>query len=141
MGAVRIDRRKLKALIDGGGPGGGVTRAVMANARAIASRAADIAPGSIGDTITVKERRNLQGGRAAVITANHPAAKFVHDGTRPHIIRAKNARQLVFFWERENKMFFGKRVSHPGIQNPVPFLTKAAEQLGFRVTNSRRRGG
>lgn len=36
---------------------------------------------------------------------------FVHEGTRPHIIRAKSAKVLA---NRRGGMFFGKTVRHPG---------------------------
>lgn len=34
--------------------------------------------------------------------------------TRPHVIAARAARALSFFWEREGVMFLGQRVNHPG---------------------------
>jgi hypothetical protein len=41
-------------------------------------------------------------------------AASVHDGANPHEIRAKKPN-LVFYWQRENVTFVGKRVNHPGV--------------------------
>lgn len=43
-------------------------------------------------------------------------AASVHEGARPHVIRARNKRLLSFFWEREFTRFVGKKVNHPGIR-------------------------
>lgn len=45
--------------------------------------------------------------------ARHAAS--VHDGAKPHAIVAKKPN-LVFYWERENVTFVGKRVKHPGVR-------------------------
>jgi hypothetical protein len=42
-------------------------------------------------------------------------AASVHEGANPHIIVAKKPN-LVFYWEREDVTFVGKRVNHPGVR-------------------------
>ena len=42
-------------------------------------------------------------------------AASVHDGAIPHVIVARKSN-LVFYWEREDVTFVGKRVSHPGVR-------------------------
>lgn len=66
-------------------------------------------------------------------------AIFVHEGTRPHIITAKNKKVIAFKprpgqrmkgWMRKNKRGFvilGKRVNHPGTK-ANPFFTRAVKK-------------
>ena len=46
-------------------------------------------------------------------------------GTYP--IVAKNAPNLVFWWEKKNKMFVGPSVNHPGVA-AKPYLAPAAQE-------------
>ena len=39
---------------------------------------------------------------------------FLEEGTRPHVIEARNAPVLAFFWEKKGEWFFGPKVNHPG---------------------------
>jgi hypothetical protein len=39
---------------------------------------------------------------------------WLEEGTKPHLIEARNAPVLAFFWPKINAWFFGKRVNHPG---------------------------
>jgi hypothetical protein len=43
-------------------------------------------------------------------------ADAVDGGTRPHVIEAKNAPLLRFYWPKIGGLFVGKRVNHPGTQ-------------------------
>ncbi|UYP17712.1 HK97 gp10 family phage protein [Rhodococcus sp. Z13] len=58
-------------------------------------------------------------------TANYAAA--VHDGTRPHVIRARNGGFLRFPGS-DGSPVFRRSVNHPGTR-PRPFLRNAAEQV------------
>lgn len=42
-------------------------------------------------------------------------AMSVHEGAKPHVIVA-NKPNLVFYWERKNVTFVGKKVNHPGVR-------------------------
>lgn len=59
------------------------------------------------------------GGRDA------PYAIPVHEGSRPHIIRARRAPMLRFFWEKAGRNVAFRSVNHPGVA-PRPFLRNAA---------------
>lgn len=59
------------------------------------------------------------------LTVNSEYGLFVHEGTRPHVIEARNKKALANIRTGE---FFGKRVQHTGTA-PNPFLQRA-------VTNS-----
>lgn len=43
-----------------------------------------------------------------------PQAEWTNKGTRPHIIRPRRSRALVFFWPKAGQTMFLKRVHHPG---------------------------
>jgi HK97 gp10 family phage protein len=60
------------------------------------------------------------------VSADTPYALFVHQGTRPHLIRATHATSLRFFWPRTQRVEHFKYVHHPGTK-PRPFLRDAAE--------------
>ncbi len=53
-----------------------------------------------------------------------PLGKWITGGTKPHIIRAKNAPFLRFFWPKVGKVVFFKSVNHPGTK-ANPFLGRA----------------
>lgn len=62
-------------------------------------------------------------GRGVVeVTARY--AGWVHDGTRPHIIRIVNRRVLA---NRRTSQIFGKVVKHPGTR-ANPFLQRAIDK-------------
>ncbi|MGA5497698.1 hypothetical protein ACPCSP_25375 [Streptomyces cinereoruber] len=91
-------------------------------------RTADIAqreaPGRMGRYITWKVEegpRGLQG----VIVCDHPATRYVLDGTRPHIIRPRRKKALRF--EVRGREVFAAYVRHPGTK-PNDFLGRALRQ-------------
>jgi hypothetical protein len=55
---------------------------------------------------------------------NVPYARYVHNGTSQHVIRASRAPFLVFFWEKIGEVVAFKQVTHPG-NKPNPFLIRA----------------
>jgi hypothetical protein len=64
-------------------------------------------------------------------TSNH--AKFVHEGTKPHLIRVRPGKKsLRFFWVRVGRVVYPVSVRHPGTK-PNPFLVRAMHQVWDRV--------
>jgi hypothetical protein len=55
-----------------------------------------------------------------------PYALFVHEGTRPHVIRPNTARALRF--EAAGGVRFAQKVNHPGYRGN-PFLREAMEAV------------
>lgn len=114
---VRLDPAALRALLrDRNGPAG---RALLARTEEVADIARREAPGSMPDFITaevVETRTGLEG----VITSAHRATNLVLQGTRPHLIRPRNARALRF--EIGAQVVYSRLVHHPG--------TKANDFLG-----------
>lgn len=75
-------------------------------------------------------RVEVRGGKiVGVIGARHPIAKMHHDGTRPHVIRARNKPLLVFADRRSGMVYRVKQVYHPGTR-PNKYLTKALGDVG-----------
>jgi hypothetical protein len=62
-----------------------------------------------------------------IIGSNDPVALYVHEGTRPHIIKPRKATVLVFTMGSET--VFAKTVHHPGAK-PNRFLS---DNLKFAV--------
>lgn len=54
-----------------------------------------------------------------------PYAVFVHEGSKPHII--KPAKKIALRWESKGKFVFAKSVKHPGTKKD-PFLYDAAQR-------------
>lgn len=55
-----------------------------------------------------------------------PYAIYVHEGTRPHVIRPNTARALRF--EGAGGVVFAKKVNHPGYRGN-PFIREAMEAV------------
>lgn len=77
-----------------------------------ANEAKTIAPYKTGNL--KKDIKVISYSHKKVIVGNTklaPYAKFVHFGTKPHIIKAKKARALA---NKKSGVVFGKKVNHPG---------------------------
>lgn len=75
---------------------------------------------SIGHSIS---RRGVLVRLLVFARARH--ARWVHDGTRPHMIRPRRARALRF--EVGGRIVFAQRVNHPGYKGN-PFLRDAVRE-------------
>lgn len=60
------------------------------------------------------------------VTSHAPYSRFVHQGTRPHVIRPRNASALKF--NVGSRTVFATSVNHPGTR-PRPFLTNAVARV------------
>ncbi|XVV34944.1 hypothetical protein ACQPXT_13245 [Streptomyces sp. CA-100214] len=78
-----------------------------------ANIARDLAPGTMGDFVGWRVEEG-PGGLQGVITCDHPAVRYVLDGTRPHLIRPRRAKALRF--EVGGRVVFAKLVRHPGTE-------------------------
>lgn len=63
-------------------------------------------------------------------------ARWLNDGTRAHIIRARNKKAL-FFYNREGEPIITQQVRHPGTK-ATHFAEKALEATGKDVENDMR---
>lgn len=86
--------------------------------------------------MTMRARRTSVTGR---ITVRAKYAHFVHDGTRPHVIRPKSKKALKFLWRGKGKVVVLRQVNHPGTR-ARPWLWRSlvetAVPRGFVVTRS-----
>ena len=87
-------------------------------------REAPVNKQSGGGNLRQSIRSRMSGPARGVIEVGALYAEFVHEGTRPHIIRV--SRKKVLANRRQGKIF-GKVVKHPGTKKN-PFLDRAVER-------------
>lgn len=81
--------------------------------------------GKLRDSIDYTSRVGTNSAQM-VFSTRVPYAKYVLDGTRPHVIRARNARAL--HWTDASGDRFARVVNHPGTR-PNLFPTRAVRPL------------
>lgn len=74
----------------------------------------------------------------ARVETNVKYAPYVHDGTRPHVIRPRRRRALKF--NVGGQVVFAQSVNHPGTRSR-PFLTRALRQIARQRGWDYRPGG
>jgi hypothetical protein len=116
---VRLDQGRLSRFLRL--RGGIVERRLARRTSRVAGIACDLAPGSMGDYVDWHIEEGPH-GLEGVITCDHPATRFVLDGTRPHIIRPRRKKALRF--EVDGQVVFSSIVRHPGTR-ANPFLQRA----------------
>lgn len=134
MAIVRIDRADLRRVLRGAS-----MRELREVAPRVVNRAKVLAPvdtgrlrASIGPAVY---SRTWTLRPQATIEAGVDYAKFVHDGTRPHVIRPVRAQALRF--QVGNRTVYAKVVHHPGTR-ARPFLDRALTEIaagrGYRIS-------
>ena len=116
----------------------GVVRRIS---RRVLNRSALLCPVDTGRLRASGRMRFGEGPRGPQGVVEYPVnyAAAVHDGTRPHVIRARKRQALKF--KMGGRTVIVKSVRHPGTQGR-PFLRLAAEEvaaaegLRFRSTGS-----
>ncbi|MGA5202815.1 hypothetical protein [Streptomyces variegatus] len=116
---VRLDQGALRRLLRS--RSGPARRKLEERTRRVAGIAEDRAPGSMGDYVTWTVEEG-PGGLQGIVRCDHPAVRFVLDGTRPHIIVPRRAKALRF--QGRGGIVFAKRVRHPGTR-PNDFMAEA----------------
>lgn len=116
---VRVEPGRIARLLRA--RGGIAYRRISQRTERVAQIAEKEAPGSMGSYISWKVQEGPR-GLEGVIVCDHPAVRFVLDGTRPHIIRPRRARALRF--EVDGRVVFSAFVRHPGTR-PNNFLARA----------------
>jgi len=78
---------------------------------------------------SIADRAEASPGRMMVVLyATAPQARWVLDGTRPHLIVARNARALRWLGPGGMGVRFARSVRHPGTK-PNPFPDRALEPI------------
>jgi len=110
----------------------GISRAVEQSVFLVEGEAKRLAPvnkqtggGNLRQSIKASMKTSYVG--EVDVGAKYAAA--VHEGTRPHVIEARNKKVLA---NRRQGQFFGKKVNHPGTK-AQPFLREAAEKSALRI--------
>lgn len=85
-------------------------------------------PGRLRDSIVKRVGTDARGVYVRVGTVNVEYAMWVHEGTQPHPINAKEGGWLVF--QGRNGIVFAKHVDHPGNQPNRWFIRTAIELVG-----------
>jgi HK97 gp10 family phage protein len=86
-----------------------------------AKRNAPVNKQSGGGNLRQSISSRMIGKASAVVQSKAKYSAYVDQGTKPHIIRVKNARVLA---NRRTEQFFGKIVHHPGTRKQ-PYFTDA----------------
>lgn len=103
-------------------PGGMVWNNMERRVRRVEAEAIRRAPGGMKQRIRAQLRRGPTGDFQGIIKVEHPAALFVMNGTRPHVIRPVRAAALRF--TVGGRVVYARVVHHPG-NKPNDFLQKA----------------
>ncbi|MDQ1018975.1 hypothetical protein [Streptomyces afghaniensis] len=106
---VRLDQGRLARFLRL--RGGHIERRLARKTKRVADIARNEAPGRMGQFVDWHIEEGPS-GLQGVITCDHPAARFVLDGTRPHIIRPRHAKALRF--EVDGGVVYSAIVRHPG---------------------------
>lgn len=124
MARVRLDRAQLNRTIRG------ASRSELeTTARQVMNRAKVLAPvdtGRLRASIRIESRRTLALRSVYTVGSDVDYAAMVHDGTRPHTIRPKNAQALRF--RIGGRIVYAKVVHHPGTR-ARPFLDRAVREI------------
>lgn len=124
-GRVRIDVAALAGTVQPilARRAAGLTRRIAAQAKLNVP----VLTGNLGRSIEEDPIRFVGPFRVETgVTAKANYARFVHDGTRPHVIRPRNATVLAF--PIDGRMVFARSVNHPGTR-ARPFLLNAARDV------------
>ena len=87
---------------------------------------APVDTGRLRASIRIESRRTLTLRSVYTVGSDVEYAAMVHDGTRPHTIRPKNAQVLRF--RIGGRIVYAKVVHHPGTR-ARPFLDQAVREI------------
>jgi hypothetical protein len=124
MARVRLDRPQLTRVIQGES-----RRTLRQRAPQVLNRAKILAPVDTGRLRSSGKIRysGFFGFRPkATVVFDVDYAEAVHNGTRPHTIRPRNAQALRFVIG--GRVVYAKVVHHPGTK-PNPFLERAVREV------------
>lgn len=125
MARVRLDRAALNRSIRGAS-----RRELDTTSRQVVNRAKILAPvdtGRLRASIRVESRRLFTLRSVYTIGSDVSYAPYVHDGTRPHVIRPKSPGGTLRF-RMGGRVVYAKVVNHPGTR-ARPFLDDAVRQI------------
>ena len=110
IASARLNRTALQRILRL--PGGIVDRDMRRRVNRALQVARRTAPGTMGSYLSASYRHEATGPVGA-ITNRHPAAIYVVNGTRPHIIRPRRPNGVLRF-EINGRVVYARYVNHPG---------------------------
>lgn len=126
---VVIDPKRLAAYMRD--PKGPIVKRAIQDGEKVkleARRLVGVKSGNLRDHI-VKRVTEENGMPVVTVGAwNVPYAYWHHEGTKPHVIAARVAPYLVFYWKKVGRVVRFKSVNHPGTK-PNRFLVNALRVL------------
>jgi hypothetical protein len=133
MARVRLDRVDLRRVVRGA-----TLRELRVEGPRVVNRAKILCPvdtGRLRASIQGEARRTWSLRPRFTVGTNVDYAPYVHDGTRPHVIRPRNASVLRF--QVDGRTVYARVVNHPGTR-ARPFLDRALREVtsgrGYRIT-------
>ncbi|MFJ8143275.1 hypothetical protein [Streptomyces sp. NPDC096013] len=117
---VRIEPGRLARLLRA--RGSIAHRRISQRTERVARIAEAEAPGSMGRYVSWKVQEGPR-GLEGVIVCDHPAVRYVLDGTRPHLIRPRR-RNGVLRFVVDGQVVYSAYARHPGTR-PNNFLARA----------------
>jgi hypothetical protein len=129
--SARVDVNHEAVKEDVGRIGRRVVNRVAGEIKTEAKRIVPVRTGHTRATIGVSPARERAPFLISAEVSAGGAARFLQEGTRPHIIRARRAAALHFYWEKMGREVWFKHVSHPGTR-PNPFMSIAAARVAAR---------
>lgn len=124
MARVRLDRPQLTRVIQGES-----RRTLRQRAPQVLNRARILAPvdtGRLRSSGKIQYSSFFSFRAKATIVFDVDYAEMVHNGTRPHVIRPRNAQALRFVIG--GRVVYAKVVHHPGTK-ANPFLDRAVREV------------
>lgn len=88
-------------------------------------------PGTLRDSIVKRVRTDAAGNLVIEVGSDDPISLLHHEGTEPHIIAARLAPRLVFYWAVAGRVVAFTHVNHPGTK-PNRYLVDALAVLQGR---------
>lgn len=88
-------------------------------------------PGTLRDSIVKRVVTTSSGDVAVEVGSSDEVALIHHEGTEPHVIAARLAPKLVFYWAAAGGVVAFTRVNHPGTK-PNRYLTDSLAVLRSR---------
>lgn len=88
-------------------------------------------PGTLRDSIVKRVGAGSALTAQVEVGSSDPVALWHHEGTVPHVIQARRAPRLVFWWGKVGKVVAFPKVNHPGTR-PNRFLTDALAEVWGR---------
>jgi HK97 gp10 family phage protein len=104
----------------------GLNKAIQASVLKVESETKKEAPVNkqpSGGNLRQSIRSGVSGLGSGFVIVNAQYGLYVHEGTRPHVIRIVNKRVLA---NKRTGQFFGTKVNHPGTR-ANPFLQRAVD--------------